>query len=80
MPIVPVTPLVGVWMEIAFRVGLRSGVFVTPLVGVWIEIYNYLFISGFATVTPLVGVWIEITIGYFCIRCGFRHSPCGSVD
>ena len=33
-----VTPLVGVWIEIIFRIASPNGPSVTPLVGVWIEI------------------------------------------
>ena len=60
-PPVPVTPLAGVWIEIADHSGNLRYHIVTPLAGVWIEI---LFRSGnqrIIHVTPLAGVWIEIT-------------------
>ena len=55
-----VTPLVGVWIEMANSLWSYSSVFVTPLVGVWIEIVFLGAVDCFAIVTPLVGVWIEI--------------------
>ena len=55
-----VTPLVGVWIEIAWLVYPSGRKIVTPLVGVWIEINQMLLPYRGRSVTPLVGVWIEI--------------------
>ena len=38
----PVTPLAGVWIEIAKALTMLSADWVTPLAGVWIEIFQYL--------------------------------------
>ena len=43
MCIFAVTPLVGVWIEIATSTPLCNSLEVTPLVGVWIEIIKNMF-------------------------------------
>ncbi len=55
-----VTPCVGVWIEIIYRIYRLVPLFVTPCVGVWIEmaVDTSSFVS--VGVTPCVGVWIEI--------------------
>jgi len=76
-----VTPLAGVWIEIANAVRLYHRPFtVTPLAGVWIEIYYNIESTHKYIVTPLAGVWIEISM-----NCrwppGIRsHTPRGCVD
>ena len=56
-----VTPLAGVWIEIAYVEELAAKYdTVTPLAGVWIEIWSSSFCGGSTVVTPLAGVWIEI--------------------
>jgi len=76
-----VTPLAGVWIEIAFAPLICLKAIVTPLAGVWIEILGEQpFYKKAATVTPLAGVWIEILHHPFRNILYARHSPCGSVD
>ena len=55
-----VTPLAGVWIEIAKIMNTVMTLLVTPLAGVWIEIWSSSFCGGSTVVTPLAGVWIEI--------------------
>ena len=54
----------GVWIEIAMRHIVQSGILVTPCVGVWIEIPTSSGLSKMFPVTPCVGVWIEIGYGW----------------
>ena len=75
-----VTPLAGVWIEIAFQVLEVQQGNVTPLAGVWIEIVMLDVEVRNTEVTPLAGVWIEIVTPWFIAVCAKRHSPCGSVD
>ena len=75
-----VTPLAGVWIEIALCHKLQTRVLVTPLAGVWIEINNIREYQFELSVTPLAGVWIEIMMKDRREVSGFSHSPCGSVD
>ena len=56
----PVTPLVGVWIEIKILIQCHVIRKVTPLVGVWIEILKPKIAFPPRIVTPLVGVWIEM--------------------
>ena len=56
----PVTPFVGVWIEISLTMWQGSAHSVTPFVGVWIEIRIMRIIKINIHVTPFVGVWIEI--------------------
>ena len=44
-----VTPLAGVWVEIASDVAVLSGANVTPLAGVWVEIC-FSFVLVFAVI------------------------------
>ena len=76
----PVTPLVGVWIEIIRLKRFICCVKSLPLweCGLKYEYQKYLY--HLRIVTPLVGVWIEILqVRYICFL-GLSHSPCGSVD
>ena len=75
-----VTPLAGVWIEIAvtFYHALHNAV--TPLAGVWIEIVPKACFAAAFTVTPLAGVWIEISFFVPLYFPSLSHSPRGSVD
>ena len=75
-----VTPLAGVWIEIAVCGVEVLHCPVTPLAGVWIEIGKIKCLSALLTVTPLAGVWIEILVMQRAWKTSMRHSPCGSVD
>ena len=55
-----VTPLAGVWIEIALALAGLALLRVTPLAGVWIEIISLTWNRPTNSVTPLAGVWIEI--------------------
>ena len=65
----PVTPCVGVWIEIMRKLGFRIKWVVTPCVGVWIEIVRRSGSFFAELVTPCVGVWIEIA------PCSYRQYP-----
>ena len=58
----PVTPFVGVWIEILRFLTPPVPYGVTPFVGVWIEIGLHGGAGEGVLVTPFVGVWIEIWI------------------
>ena len=75
-----VTPLAGVWIEIAALLKKTLKALVTPLAGVWIEIKQRPADHTGGTVTPLAGVWIEISLIVPCFNLLIGHSPCGSVD
>ena len=53
-----VTPLAGVWIEIAFTMRESDSRKVTPLAGVWIEITYIILHCTYRIVTPLAGVWV----------------------
>ena len=74
-----VTPLAGVWVEIAKIWNSRKYVEVTPLAGVWVEITIKKRFDGGHFVTPLAGVWVEIFLADICLTFALCHSPCGSV-
>ena len=67
----PVTPLVGVWIEMRTTKKQSWTRNVTPLVGVWIEISISSAFLKRRLVTPLVGVWIEITVVCSVINAAF---------
>ena len=75
-----VTPLVGVWIEIAISQLIFTYWPVTPLVGVWIEMYRlpFLCIEGGASL-PLWECGLKYLDFFFSDRV-VGHSPCGSVD
>ena len=75
-----VTPLAGVWIEIASTRALFFWESVTPLAGVWIEIHTNVYSPIVRIVTPLAGVWIEISFTQPVEVQLNRHSPRGSVD
>ena len=58
----PVTPCVGVWIEICPGQPFCCKELVTPCVGVWIEIEFLANAVLIIFVTPCVGVWIEILV------------------
>ena len=64
-----VTPLAGVWIEIASNVKEEIKMEVPPLAGVWIEIMRPKSRSGCPQVTPLAGVWIEMEDKNHATRC-----------
>ena len=75
-----VTPFVGVWIEIRFRMFQMLSKYVTPFVGVWIEIILEELLLRSKNVTPFVGVWIEISTVTSKMLATFCHSLRGSVD
>ena len=59
MPLIWVTPFVGVWIETKDNLKLWGSMPVTPFVGVWIETCQDPLANTGSAVTPFVGVWIE---------------------
>ena len=77
--ILTVTPLVGVWIEIAVFASIAACNTVTPLVGVWIEIGIQYAIQQNLPSLPLWECGLKSVSQWYgwYARC---HSPCGSVD
>ncbi len=67
-----VTPLAGVWIEIALLLSEEETEIVTPLAGVWIEMGAIYTSYRTCPVTPLAGVWIEM------LGSGSRTTAAGS--
>ena len=77
---IAVTPLAGVWIEIAVLWAASMSLSSLPLreCGLKCPVYPLSILK--ADVTPLAGVWIEISLKTALQLQIFRHSPCGSVD
>ena len=76
---VTVTPLAGVWIEIAIKEKEITLDGVTPLAGVWIEIAEPIDCRKFLMSLPLRECGLKsIYLGDQKEDLG--HSPCGSVD
>ena len=75
----PVTPLVGVWIEIFNKTQKKWTAYVTPLVGVWIEMVSGLSSTLYSSSLPLweCGLKSKKQPQHTLTCC---HSPCGSVD
>ena len=76
-----VTPLAGVWIEIAIYRIRHGADWVTPLAGVWIEIPAERPFRGLGYASlPLRECGLKSAYDSLLGDHQIRHSPCGSVD